>query len=468
MANRIALTRLNASTIDILNVIRQNASAEYQDKVPKVTKLEDIPKVGEVIWGDPAFSNQFLNALINRIAFVQVRSATFNNAYAELKKGYLEFGETVEEVFISICKAREFNVEKADEREFKRYLPDVRAAFHTINYKVMYPITIQDDDLRQAFLSAEGVQDMIAKIISSVVTAQEYDEYLLFKYLLIKAITKGKLYTVAFDSSDIKNASKKFRGISNMLEFMKNSYNESGVTTVTSKADQYIFMDAMFNAEYDVDVLASAFNMDKATFSGKLKLIDDWTTFDNERFAVIRENSDQLEEVTDEELALMANVKAVLVDKEWFQIYDNKNKITNTQVSSGDYWNYFFHVWKTVSHSPFSNAVVFVDDAASIVLPSTLTVKITAKDTGDMATVLTLGVDESDTVAYGNVEFVQSEALVTDGIAVHKYGALLIPTAKAATEITLVAVVGGTTYTGATTINASSEVGTSVTMNKSE
>ena len=109
MPKRIAVSSLNASTIDILNTIRANASAEYQSLVPSITKATEIPKVGEVLFGYPALANQFLNALINRIALVRVKSAVFNNAYKELKKGYLEFGETVEEVFVNIAKAREFS-----------------------------------------------------------------------------------------------------------------------------------------------------------------------------------------------------------------------------------------------------------------------------------------------------------------------------------------------------------------------
>ena len=66
-----------------------------------------------------------------------------------MKKGYLDYGETVEEVFVGMAKAREFNVEKAEAREFKRTLPDVKAAFHTLNYKAQYPITIQYEDLKQ-------------------------------------------------------------------------------------------------------------------------------------------------------------------------------------------------------------------------------------------------------------------------------------------------------------------------------
>ena len=140
MAKRIAVSTLNASTIDILNTIRANASAEYQGSVPVVTKATDIPKVGEVLYGYPALANQFLSALVNRIALVRVKSAVFNNAYSQLKKGYLEFGETVEEVFVNICKAREFSAEKAESRELKRSLPDVRTAFHTMNYRVQYPL----------------------------------------------------------------------------------------------------------------------------------------------------------------------------------------------------------------------------------------------------------------------------------------------------------------------------------------
>ena len=81
MPKRIAQTTLNATTIDILNVIRENASYDYQQNVPVVTKEADIPKVGEVIYGTPAFANQFINALVNRIAVVRVQSATFNNPY---------------------------------------------------------------------------------------------------------------------------------------------------------------------------------------------------------------------------------------------------------------------------------------------------------------------------------------------------------------------------------------------------
>lgn len=468
MPRRISVTTLNASTMDILNTIRQNASMEYQNLVPEVTKESDIPKVGEVLYGYPALANQFISTLVNRIASVRVKSATFNDDYVELKKGYLEFGETVEEVFVGIAKAREFSVEKAESRELKRTLPDVKTAFHAMNYRVQYPVTIQDEDLRTAFLSMDGVQNLIAKIVDAVYTANEYDEYLLFKYLMIKAIAHGKMYPVSIgDETDMKEAAVAFRGMSNQLGFMSTKYNISGVHTTTPRADQYIFMDAKYNAQYDVNVLASAFNMDKATFMGKLKLIDDWTTFDNERFDVITANSDQIEPVTADELALMANVKAVLVDREWFQFYDNKNEFTEKYVASGMYWNYFYNVWKTVSSSPFSNAIVFVTDGADVALPAKFTAKITNKSASDSAIVLTVTPQINNaSIAPSSVHFVQTEALTSAGIAVHPYGAVIIPSGKFEQAITLVATINGTTYTGKTTITSASAVGATVEMDK--
>lgn len=467
MAHKIAVSTLNASTINILNVIRKNASAEYQDKIPEVNDPAQVSKVGSVLYGYPALANEFISALINRIAAVRVKSATFNNPYVDLKKGYLEFGETVEEVFVNIAKAREFSVEKAESREFKRTLPDVRSAFHIINFKAQYPMTVQDIDLRQAFTSLDGVQNLIAKIVDSVYLAAEYDEFLIFKYLLIKAVTSGKMYPVAIgDGTDLKDAAKAFRGLSNKMQFIKTEYNASGVHTATPRGDQYIFMDADYNAAFDVDVLASAFNMDKADFFGHLKLIDDFTTFDNDRFTELVSDG-QIDPVTDAELRLMADVKAVLVDQEWFQFYDNLTMMTEKYVAGGLYWNYFYNVWKTVSSSPFSNAVVFVTSNADIIPENSITLKVVSKDTADDGiTTLTFAMQNDASLVTSNVQLEQTEIATANGIAVLKEGALLIPANMSGSTIPMGGYINGVHYVSSNKIGAAADVGDSITLNK--
>lgn len=474
MAKRIAVSTLNASTIDILNTIRENASYQYQSLVPTVTTATDIPKVGEVLFGYPSMANEFVNALVNRIAAYRITSKVYNNPLVELKKGMLEFGETVEEVFVGLAKAREFSVEKADQRELKRTQGEVRAAFHVMNWSVQYPVSISADLLRKAFTSMDGVQDLIARIVDSVYSAANYDEYLLCKYLIIKAVSHGKMKPVAFDATSATIAAETFRSVSNQMEFMSPEYNAAGVHTFSLKDDQYIFMDAAYNAKIDVNVLATSFHMDKAEFFGHLKLIDSWTTFDNARFAEIMAGSDQIEEVTATELGLMSDVKAVIADREWFQIYDNLAVMTEKFVAAGLYWNYFYNVQKTISASPYSNAVVLVDDGATVSLPSTLTLTVLSKDTSAVATTLTCSVDAgSATLQPNDAKFIQTQSAVEDGIAVHPYGAIIIPTVSPTVSYVPYVLLGGKKYyqvveapSTPTALGASTSVGATITLTK--
>lgn len=457
MPRKIANSTLNASTIDILNVIRQNASLAYQASVPAITQEQEIPKVGEVLYGYPALANEFINALVNRIALVRVTSATFNNPYSRLKKGYLEYGETVEEIFTNIAKVFSFSEEKAEARELKRYLPDVRSAFHAVNWKVIYPVTIEEESLRQAFLSLEGVTDLIARIVDTVYTAAEYDEFLLFKYLIIKAVNAGKMYPVSVNVSDIKNSGIAFRGTSNLVQFMSSKYNEAGVQTTTPRTRQVCFLDAMFDAQYDVNVLAAAFNMEKAEFIGSRFLIDDFTTFDNARWDVIRSESTGLESVTSAELAIMADVIGVFVDENWFQIYDNMSKFTEKYVAAGLRWNYFYHNWKTISTSPFSNAVVFVKSTASLGTPTAVVYTIKSKDVDAAGnTVLNMeltSITGGTALTYNNLHLVQNQSMTGAGIAVQPYGSIVIPsTATGTTSVNIEASDGTNNFLYARTV----------------
>lgn len=468
MSYRVATTSLNASTTDILNVIRQNAPLSYQQQIPVVTKETDIPKVGEVLYGDVALKNIFVNALVNRIGAVIIRSATFNSPYSRLKKGFLEFGESIEEIFVNIAKVYNYSQDKAEQRELKRYLPDIKSAHHAINWRVMYPITINNNALKQAFLSYSGVEELITDIVNQVYQAAEYDEFLLFKYVIIKAYTSGKIATKAFNATDIKSGAVILRSISNQLLFKSTNFNEAGVANSTPRPRQVIFMDADFNARFDVEVLAAAFNMDKTTYIGSLYLIDNFTTFDNKRFAEIMVDSDGLDAVTDAELTTMANVKAITFDEDWFMFYDNLTEFSEKYVASGLYWNYFYHVWKTISHSPFANAVAFIDSQVPT-LPSTINVEVTDKVIAPEATVFTL-MPDFDTVngTPSNVLFAQNESATKNLIAVQPYGAIIIPASATAASVTMTATLNGVGYTAQSPLTSAAAVGDVIVFNRDE
>lgn len=371
---------LNASSVDILNAIRNSASTNYRDFVPTAKSTpESIRRIGEIIMQYTPLQNEFLNALVNRIARVIITSKMYSNPLSMFKKGLIDFGETIEEIFVNIANPHQYDVEESESKVFAREIPDVRAAFHTLNYKKFYKQTIQNKDLNQAFLSWDGITDLISKIVNAMYTAANYDEFVTTKYMLAKAILDGRLSAITVDANDAKGAVTKIKGVSNALTFMSNNYNVAGVQTFTDKNDQYLLVNSQFDSEIDVEVLASAFNMSKAEFMGHRILIDGFGTLDVTRLNALFKDDPNYEEPSQDTLTALNAIPAVLVDKNFFMIFDNMYEFTENYNGQGLYWNYFYHTWKTFSMSPFANALVFVPAVPTVTSVAVSPTAITCK-----------------------------------------------------------------------------------------
>lgn len=371
---------LNASSVDILNAIRNSASTNYRDFVPTAKSTpESIRRIGEIIMQYTPLQNEFLNALVNRIARVIITSKMYSNPLSMFKKGLIDFGETIEEIFVNIANPHQYDVEESESKVFAREIPDVRAAFHTLNYKKFYKQTIQNKDLNQAFLSWDGITDLISKIVNAMYTAANYDEFVTTKYMLAKAILDGRLSAITVDANDAKGAVTKIKGVSNALTFMSNNYNVAGVQTFTDKNDQYLLVNSQFDSEIDVEVLASAFNMSKAEFMGHRILIDGFGTLDVTRLNALFKDDPNYEEPSQDALTALNAIPAVLVDKNFFMIFDNMYEFTENYNGQGLYWNYFYHTWKTFSMSPFANALVFVPAVPTVTSVTVSPTAITCK-----------------------------------------------------------------------------------------
>lgn len=364
MPTKPKVVTLTNSSVDILNVIRKNASQNYRDYVPMATPDADsIREIGAVIMDYPNLQNEFLSALVNRIGRVLITSKMYDNPWTMFKKGMLDFGESIEEIFVNIAKPFQFDPEVAESTVFKREIPDVRSAFHIMNYQKYYKATIQNDQLRQAFLSWDGITDLISKIVDAMYTGANYDEFQTMKYMLAKRILNGQLYPVTIptvQTENMKDIVTTIKGVSNKFEFMSSKYNLTGVQTFTKKEDQYLLINSKFDAQMDVEVLASAFNMDKAEFAGHRVLVDSFGDLDIDRLNLLFKDDPTYTEIGDSDLKALDAIPAIIVDKNYFMIFDNFYNFTEQYNGEGLYWNYWYHVWKTFSISPFANNALFI------------------------------------------------------------------------------------------------------------
>lgn len=319
----------------LLNAIRNDASISYQERVPAATQ-ENIKEYGSAVLSFQATTNEFLDALINRIGKVIITSRLYKNPLAMFKKGMLEYGESIEEIFVSLAKARIYDPETAETEFMKRVIPDVSSIFHKIDYKNFFKVTVQRRDLERAFLSAEGVYTLVDNIIQSLYTGAEYDEFLITKQLIVEYANKGFFYEVQIpepSADNIHDLVTQVKSYSNQLEFLSTKYNPMGVPTYSDKSRQYIIMDTSIDAMIDVNVLAAAFNMDKAEFMGRKVLIDNFGE--------------------------LTGAKIALVDEAFFQIYDVLLQFESVRNPEGLYWNYFLHKWNVFSVSRFAPAILF-------------------------------------------------------------------------------------------------------------
>ena len=347
-----------ANGANVLNVIRQNATAVYQDRIPVAT-AENLHEVGDAILTYEAQANEFVNALVNRIGLVILNNRMATNPLAALKKGRLAVGETIEEVYIDVIKAQTYDPRAAQDTLFKRHLPNVSSVFHSVDSQLNYPLTISNEQLRKAFMSYDSLDRFIAGLVDSMYKSATLDEFIQMKQLISEWNNNGRFIiepiTAVTDAASAREAMIKIKAVSDGMTIFNNQMNYAGVWTSTPKDEQYLITTPDFNARMDVDVLAAAFHMDKAEFAGHVIVVDN------------------IGDLGDD------GIEAILVDKNWYQVYDYLRTFKTAYNGEGLYWNYFYHVWMVYSLSPFANAVAFGTATPTVtavtVTPTAATVK---------------------------------------------------------------------------------------------
>ena len=381
--NKLTVTNVSKDVINA--ILNEGWSINYRDYVPiTATDADSIRDIGKIIMDAPNLRNAFATDLINRIVLVIVTSKMYENPWARLKKGKLDIGESVEEIFVNMARAELYNPTGSAETVFKRSIPDIRAAFHVVNYQVFYPVTIENEDLSMAFTTQNGLYNLIEKIYETLYTADAYDEFNVMKYLIAEHLITGHIKAVSIPEpntdANIRATVTKIKATSNKMKFQTSEYNLAGVKTHVKHENQTIIVSADFDAAMDVQVLAAAFNMEKAEFLSKRLLVDSFGNIDIPRLAEcapeLCENivydseghvvSAELKYISGQYLQMLNTIPAVIIDDDFMQIYDRLITMEDIRNPKGLYTNAFLHCWKIFSISPFAPAVAFANNMTKI------------------------------------------------------------------------------------------------------
>lgn len=330
-------------SIDILNNIRANASDEYATRIPVATQ-ENIATIGQAFQTYKLVYNEFCEALVNKIGKTIISQKMFKNKLARFKSGTVVSPHDVEEIFIEMAKA-EGSYDKDGKNPLgRRENPDVKVIYHRQNRQDYYAISIGDIDFVRVFRSETTLDVFILGMINSVYSADNYDEWIAMKNLIgsYKG-ANGKCGYFDYGVSKMTDATSKeewakefikaLRKAVQDVSFASKQYNVAGVTTWSNPSELVLLVNKDVLVEVDVERLATAFNKSDTD----VKVVPTIVSMDD--------------------FGTLADTFAILVDKDWFKVFDTLVHMEQQRNAQGLFTNYFFHHHQILSASTFKNAI---------------------------------------------------------------------------------------------------------------
>ena len=369
----------NNSGVSIFNYIRENSSSEFRDIVPTATS-ENILTLANILF-DQSYTpqlNEFVSNLINRIGYTMVHNKVFSNPLAMFKKGSVPLGTDVQDIFTNPATAEDYEFSNTAMAKLLTITdPDTHVAYYRRNRKDLYTVTVSREGLQGAFVSWGKFEDYISSLVNSLYNGDYIDEFRYTKELIKGAYDNNKaiIETVSAVNSEAnaKAFVKAARKLFTKMKFPSTEYNayskmsgsDKPVTTWTDE-DRIVFLiNADVEAEIDVDVLAAAFNMDKAKLLGRIIAVD---SFGDDK------------------------ILGCLCDEAFLQIYNNQFRFDEFYNARTMSWNFYLHAWDTFAISPFANAVILATAAsvpATAVALSSDSASVTAGSTTTLTYSLT-------------------------------------------------------------------------------
>lgn len=323
---------------NILNAVRSTMSLEYQNAIPAATS-GNLQQVYTDIMDMKQARNALVPALVDRIGLQSVDSASWRNPLARYKKDPMRYGSSHEETFVNMCQARDFNPRDSYENAFALYQSYIMSAYHSVNVRLQFPVTVTFDNLRQSFLTEYGIRDMMSAKVQSAVTGANWNEYLAMRGLIDTGYDAKMLPAVTVaDVTDQDTANALLAAIKSAVgefSFPKPENNVAGATSFSKPENLVWITTPSVNGHISVQALAYAFNMDRADVEVQTVLVD---KFENDA------------------------IVGVLADIRFFNVREQLREFSDQYLATSLNWNYFYNLWEMVSPSPFYPIRVFTTD----------------------------------------------------------------------------------------------------------
>lgn len=390
----------------VLNAIRSTSSSAYQNTVPLATAT-NITDVGAAVLNAPTvIRNEFMTNLYNKIGLSLVDSPLIENQFSFLKKGTLEFGQSIEDIYVGLAQGQEYvtGMKEGDpipDQFSIKKLPSFTAIYSTILSR-QYQVTRHLTDLKKAFHSGGGVESFVAAMMNALVSGENYDDmratialiarqieeaqveseannhkgtvHLLTEFNTMKGwtpdATTGDPHPEALTADTAFKSAEFLRFFTNSLKkhskrmrHLRSDFNIAGVQQTLPQNRQRIMMLEDITVDFETELIAWAYNGDKFILDG-VDEIDSWYSIgaDHQSPPTVSPEDIEVKATFTSATTGSTQCAAVIYDPEMVKIYNKERIGSDAANAKGNYWNIFMSLEDIYAVSPFRNFVAFMLD----------------------------------------------------------------------------------------------------------
>ena len=352
---------MNNSLKQSLNALRELSSTIYHEYIPVIDDTTDISAFAQPIFDFPVVYNEFCNVLVNKLVFSQFQTMTFNNPLRVLEGDRVPLGYSGEFVYTNPAQARSFNSNDFAGLLMK-YEADTKVEYWTVNTDIQYCVTVSRQQLKKAMTSWDNLAEYITQLSNSLYNGAYIDFFRYSKNIISGAFKENRAVyekiTAITSDSTAKAFIEKARELFLNFQLPSTSYNawaKNGgagrpVTTWTRPEDIVMVVRNDVRAKMDVEVLASAFNIDKATLLGNIITVDNFDAYDDDGTKVYDGSA----------------IVGGIFDRAWFKIKTQDFFMENFYNPNNRTMQYYLNVQKGYNMSLFANGVIFATGDPSV------------------------------------------------------------------------------------------------------
>ena len=316
---------------------------DFQQRIPDPTQAGISATMSALFQPmNGQYFNQFMDILVNRIAYTYVRGQNYKNPLAVFKGNKINYGSTIQEIAPKWIKAHSY--EDDAETLLKLHRPESEVWYHSQNRRDQYPISVNVDEIRTAFTDEYGLNNLVAQLMNTPNNADEYDEFNIMKNLIAEYETRWGFYKYHLDDYPADDASGKafltaLQTLGGKLQFPSSVYSGTDIPVFAQPSELVLLVTPEAQASLNVNTLAALFNVDLAKVSYRTVLIDEFP---------------------------IPDAVALLTTEDFFVCHDtlyNTTSFWNPQTLTTTYW---LNHWGVYSVSPFVPAILFTTAAGTV------------------------------------------------------------------------------------------------------